>query len=108
MQVCVAGYILGRKRKVNESRYIELCKHAIGMGMRKPYKRHGKTFYRPYRNYFAAGKGHRDFEAWETLEAAGYAKSVQREEYGKMFWLTRSGLDWLGEQLNMHIYDEED
>lgn len=94
--------------RINENRYIELCKHAIGMGQRKPYKRHGKMFYRPYRNYFAAGKGHRDFEAWETLEAAGYAKSVQRKEHGKMFWLTRAGLDWLGEQLNMHIYDEED
>lgn len=22
---------------MNENRYIELCKHAIGMGMRKPY-----------------------------------------------------------------------
>lgn len=44
----------------------------------------------------------------EELEVSGYAKSVQREEYGKTFWLTRAGLDWLGEQLNIHIYDEED
>lgn len=25
-----------------------------------------------------------------------------------LFWLTREGLDWLGEKLGMHIYDEED
>lgn len=93
---------------MSEEYKVSLCKHAVGMGMRKPYKRHGKMFYRPYRNYFAASDGSRDFEAWETLEKSGYAKSIRRTEYGKIFWLTRCGLDWLGEKLNMHIYDEED
>lgn len=93
---------------MEEIKCIELCKHAIGMGLRKPYKRHGKTFYKPYRNYFSTSEGCEHYKCWESLESAGYAKSVQREEYGKTFWLTRDGLDWLGEKLNMHIYDEDE
>ena len=93
---------------MNENRYVELAKHAIGMGLGKPYKRHGRVFYRPYRNYFATSYGCADYECWETLEDAGYAKSIQRDEYGKTFWLTRAGLDWLGEKLGVHIYDEDD
>lgn len=41
------------------------------------------------------------------MEASGYAKSQETERGGKFFWLTRTGLDWLGEQLGIHIYDEE-
>jgi hypothetical protein len=31
-----------------------LAMHCIGMDYRKPYKRHGKLFYRPYRNRYQA------------------------------------------------------
>lgn len=65
---------------VKLERDIELCKHAIGMGLRNPYKRHGRMFYRPYRNYFSTSFGCDDYKHWEELEVAGYAKSVQREE----------------------------
>ena len=78
---------------INKDYTIELCKHAIGMGLRNPYKRHGRMFYRPYRNYFSTSFGCDDYKHWEELEVAGYAKSVQRKEYGRTFWLTRSGLD---------------
>lgn len=37
---------------VNENIYINLASHAIGLDHKKPYKRHKKYFYRPYRNYF--------------------------------------------------------
>ena len=89
----------------NENRYIELAKHCIGLDRKKPYTRHGKKFYRPYRNYFSTG---RDCEDWEVMESAGYAERGRQNQHGGyMFWLTRAGLDWLGERLDIHIYDEE-
>lgn len=57
--------------EMNENRFVELAKHAIGMRLRKPYKRHGRLFYRPYRNYFSTAVGCDDYERWETLEDAG-------------------------------------
>ena len=30
----------------------ELCKHAVGLDSHNPYHRHGKAFYKPYRNYY--------------------------------------------------------
>lgn len=92
---------------MDENRFIELAKHAIGMGQRKPYRRNGKLWYRPYRNYFAASVGSQDHELWEKMKSSRYAKSMKSNDR-EMFWLTREGLDWLGEKLGMHIYDEED
>ena len=37
------------------AKVIDLCKHMVGLDYQKPYHRHGKAFYRPYRNYFADG-----------------------------------------------------
>lgn len=89
-----------------ENRHIELAKHCIGLDRKKPYIRHGKKFYRPYRNYFVTG---RDCGDWEMMESSGYAeRGGQNQHGGYTFCLTRAGLDWLGEQLGMHIYDEMD
>lgn len=33
-------------------RPIEICKHMVGLDSERPYHRHGKAFYRAYRNYF--------------------------------------------------------
>lgn len=66
------------------NRYTDLASHCIGLGRRKPYRRHGRTFYRPYRNRFACAQQDDD---WECMVSAG--------------------LDWLGGQLGMTIYDEE-
>ena len=86
--------------------YISVAYHAIGLDNKKPYIRHGKRFYKPYRNYFSTSTNCNDFELWETLELAGYANS-NKIKHGKMFRLTRTGLDWLGTQLGIKIYDEE-
>lgn len=32
---------------------IALMEHCIGLDCKKPYTRHGKKFYRPYRNRYA-------------------------------------------------------
>lgn len=91
----------------NENRYIALARHAIGLDHKEPYKRHGKLFYRPYRNYYDASP--KDCETWELMCDAGYADRGRKDRYGgRMYWLTRKGLDWLGEKLGIKIYDEED
>ena len=84
--------------------------HCIGMvdsgsQRHKPYRRHGRTFYRPWRNYFTAS--HRNPQ-WERLCKAGYAESGEYGKEGVCYWITRAGLDWLGTQLGMTIHDEED
>lgn len=90
-----------------ENKYIILATHAIGLDRKKPYKRHGRYFYRPYRNYYDASI--KDCEIWDVMVDAGYAEVGRKDRYGgRMYWLTRKGLDWLGEKLKIHIYDEED
>ena len=88
---------------------ISYASHAIGLGTRKPYTRHGRKFYRPYRNYFATNP---DDPTWIEMERLGYAEHGAVRDRGDYqatsFWLTRAGLDWLGEQLGMTIYGGED
>lgn len=79
--------------------------HCIGMDRKRPYTRHGKMFYRPYRNYYSTGKVDED---WEELVSEGYAKRGDENQHGGYtFWLTRAGLDWVGNELEIHIWDEE-
>lgn len=86
--------------------YIKYMSHCIGLDHKKPYKRHGRLFYRPYRNYYDASP--KDCEIWDTIVAAGYAEAGRKDiRGGRMYWLNRSGLDWLGDKLGMHIWDEE-
>lgn len=80
---------------------IELAKHCIGLTHKKPYTRHGKQFYKPYRNHFCTKSNNK---IWNRLENNGYAKSTKYNENG-IFSLTRKGLDWLGDILNCKIYD---
>ena len=83
-----------------ESEYIELAKHCIGLDYKSPYHRHGKAFYKPYRNYFDCGE--KLDEAWKVMIGAGYAK----DDGIGCCWLTRAGMDWLGEKLGITIYSE--
>ncbi len=86
---------------------LAFAQHCIGMDHKKPYKRHGRYFYRPYRNYYDASV--KDCETWELLVRAGYAEAGRKDRYGgRMYWLSRTGLDALGEYLGIKIYDEED
>lgn len=82
---------------------IELCKHTIGLDRSKPYHRHGKAFYKPYRNYFAAPiKGNRLLDRLSGLV-------IEREEimWYVCYRLTPDGLKWLGRQLNITIKECE-
>ena len=83
---------------------VAVMEHAVGLDRKKPYKRHGKLFYRPYRNYFATGAKN---DLWEAIRNEGYA-TAQQQQSSVYYFLTRSGLDWLGVQIGVHIYDESD
>ncbi len=82
----------------------DLCKHIIGLDYRNPYHRHGNVYYKPYRNYYAEGLDGNKY--LDKLPSSFFSK--RRGEYYLFYSLTREGLDWLGRQLNITIWDEED
>ena len=95
------------------SQPVQLAAHAIGLDHKRPYMRHGKTFYRPYRNRYCApvGEQYHAYKVWKGLCENGYAacnEHNQGSNHFATFWLTRAGLDWLGETLGITIYDEGD
>lgn len=95
-------------RKIQQ--IILVMMHTIGMwpeGLRHPYKRHGKIFYRPYRNYFNTKPECSGYWMWERMQKADHAE-VDRSGPSEFWHLTRRGLDWLEMKLDMKIYDEED
>lgn len=85
------------------------AKHAIGIGKKSPYVRHGKRFYKPWRNYFNIDTNN---PTWVWMESQGYAGHRGTYSHGTstttFYYLTRSGLNWLGRELDVTIYDEED
>ena len=85
----------------------KLVRHALGMDNRKTYVRHGKRFYRPYRNYFYTHERTVDFPFWERMVKAGLAEK-EEEIKGINYFVTRRGMDWLGQHDGITIYNEED
>lgn len=58
-------------------------------------------------NYYDASL--KDCEVWKVMVSQGYAKEWKKDRSGgRMYWLTRKGLDWLGEKLGIYIHDEEE
>ena len=101
---------MARVNLAQQPREVQDAAHAIGLDYHRPYKRWGRLFYKPYRNYFSTATGCEYFQVWESLEQQGYAESrycgfrFGHESF--VFRLTRAGLDWLGDVLGMKIYDE--
>lgn len=88
---------------------IENMMHMIGMypeGVRHPYKRHGKVFYKPYRNYWSGENKYLDYFSG----CIGFVKKHEPAVCGQhpMYTLTERGIKWLGRQLDVTIYPEED
>lgn len=80
------------------SRAIEICKHMVGLDNKHPYHRHGKAFYKAYRNYYTDVPGGN-----RLLDKL--PNDLLRVERGRgtEYHLTRVGLDWLGRQLHITI-----
>lgn len=81
-------------------RIVEICKHAIGLDYQKPYHRHGKAFYKPYRNYFCTTE---DDVMWNKLRAVGIAERSGEHNGYVDFYLTQVGIEWLGRQIKINI-----
>lgn len=80
-------------------RAVEDCKHMIGLDYKRPYHRHQKAFYKPYRNYYCAtaqGEPNLDRLPDDVI------KKIKDDKY-TWYELTRLGLDWLGRQLKITI-----
>lgn len=85
------------------SRAIAICEHMVGLDYKRPYHRHGKAFYRPYRNYYADTlHGNRILDKLPS--------NVVQKEVGRIstwYTLTNSGMAWLGRQLHVTILNEK-
>lgn len=80
-------------------RVIKICKHMVGLDDKRPYHRHGKAFYRAYRNYYATGP--QENRLLDKLPECLF--TVHRGERGATYCLTKTGLEWLGRQLHITI-----
>ena len=86
--------ISGRKKTDYYNRLINQTEHCVGLDYKKPYKRNGKLFYKPYRNYFDT-----EDVMWDALVEIGYAYK------NRMYHLTIDGLSWLSSMNNIYIYN---
>lgn len=97
--------------RANTGKHIERAKHCLGLDRNNPYKRNGKLFYRPYRNYYNTNY---DDEIWSDLRYLGFAEcdcKYWEEEKKKsvFYWLNEDGRKWLAEKLGIFkIWDERD
>ena len=81
------------------NRAIEICEHMVGLDYKRPYHRHGKAFYKAYRNYYIdVPEGNKILNKLpEELFI------VHQHERGTTYHLTKNGLGWLGRQLHITI-----
>ena len=101
------GIDMGTEMSFSEADFkllVEDCKHMIGLDYKRPYCRHGKAFYKPYRNYYCASE-----KGDPLLDYLSKISLVTREAYGEGVWytLTSAGLKWLGRQLKITIKEEK-
>lgn len=86
---------------------IEHCLHMVGYDHHIPprvYHRHGKAFYRAYRNYW--GNGKKPKEDFEVLCNFGLmSRNPATESY--YYHLTDAGLKWLGRRINVEIKEDK-
>lgn len=81
------------------SRAIKICEHMVGLDYKRPYHRHGKAFYKAYRNYYEdIPEGNKILD---KLPEGLFC--VHRNERGTTYYLNQTGLDWLGRQLKIKI-----
>ena len=87
---------------INE-RQKALMQHALGMDHRNTYKRAGREWYRPYRNYYDAGGNDPE---WEDLVKKGIAEKRDGRNGGTWYWVSKTGLEVLSALLNIYIFSD--
>ena len=100
------GTDMGIEMSLTESELteaIDICKHMVGLDYSKPYHRHGKAFYKPYRNYYEAPK-----DGNQVLDKLPSFIVIRTEsELSVWYKLTNNGLAWLGRQLEITIWEDK-
>lgn len=92
-------------RKVFPDNISEVMEHCIGFDPKKVYKRGGKKFFKPYRNYYYAAKS--QMEIWDKIVSLGYAERNKCEcDDHACYWLNASGLAALSDNTGVYIYSE--
>lgn len=78
---------------------VDYCKHMVGLDYERPYQRHGKLFYKPYRNHWEApANGNKILD-----KLPRFLVTREADEMGVLYALTVDGLKWLGRQLKITI-----
>ena len=100
------GTDMGIEMSLTESELteaIDICKHMVGLDYSKPYHRHGKAFYKPYRNYYEATQ-----DGDPILDKLPF-DIITKRVCGVSAWyeLTNDGIKWLGRQLKITIREEK-
>lgn len=87
---------------------LDNMKHMIGLdGLKhKPYHRHGKQFFKPYRNYWAGKNKYLDY----LSGCLGIIEKQEPEKPGGMpyYYLTEYGRHWLSMMIGVTIQPERD
>lgn len=99
------GVDMGIEMSLSEmelKRAIEICKHMIGLDYKNPYHRHGKAFYKPYRNYYEDGKSGN--KVLDRLPS--FIVSRKNGDLSTWYVLTPDGLKWLSRQLKVTIKEK--
>lgn len=78
---------------------VDYCKHMVGLDYERPYQRHGKLFYKPYRNHWEAPANGNKILA----KLPRFLVTREADEMGVLYALTVDGLKWLGRQLKITI-----
>lgn len=80
-------------------RAIEICKHMVGLDNSRPYHRHGKAYYKAYRNYYTdLPSGNRILDMLPEMII-----QATKNDRGSEYHLTDAGFGWLGRQLHITI-----
>lgn len=78
---------------------VDYCKHIVGLDYERPYQRHGKLFYKPYRNHWEApANGNKILD-----KLPRFLVTREADKMGVLYALTVDGLKWLGRQLKITI-----
>lgn len=88
---------------INKEILISRMEHCIGFDRRKPYTRHGRKFFKPYRNYYAT----REDELMEEAVKEGLLYKRKSKNY-MYYSVTDKGREWLGNEIGVVIYEEEE
>ena len=89
-------------REILGEKAIKLMEHCIGYDPERVYCRHGKKYYKPWRNHFCAGGS--DLEVWDGLKKQGFAESGTVKKVN--FWLNNAGLSTLSAVERVYIYND--